>query len=696
MMMLKNLSTAALLVIASVALVAGASTVDFSLIALQDESHVEEVPNEAEWIMSAHADAEAEAFMHWDEEDPPEVPTSCARCHSSPGYMDFIGADGTPAGSVENPAPIGTVIECITCHNEAAAALDSVVMPSGIEITGLGSEARCMQCHQGRASKLTVDEAIADANVPDLDAVMPDARFINIHYYAAAATRLGGLALGGYQYDDPSYDVKFAHVSGVDECVDCHDSHSLQIKGNLCAACHPGVETVEDVKNVRMAGSAFDYDGDGNTTEGIYHEVTGLRESLYAAMQAYGVGIGAPIAYDPNAYPYFFADDNGNGVVDEGEGSYASWTPRMLKAAYNYHTPLKDPGAFAHNAKYIIQLLHDSIADLAPDTAATLVRNDAGHFAGSEEPWRHWDEEGEVPGTCSKCHSATGLPFLLEEGVTIGQPPSNGLMCETCHDAIPQFTRRPVEEVEFPSGAQLSTDDPDSNLCINCHQGRESTVSVNAYIAAAGATDEDEVGGLSFRNVHYYAAGATYFGTQAKGAYEYQGKTYLGRLDHVRSFDTCAECHDAHSGAVQTQACGNLFCHGTPDVTGIREDNRDFDGDGITAEGLAWEVNTFQEVLYSTIRDYAANVAGTPIAYSGRAYPYFFVDTNNNGQVDEGEGRFSSWTPRLVKATYNYQYVQKDPGAFAHNGQYIIQVLHDTIADLGTKVTVDQSKMIRP
>ena len=37
-----------------------------------------------------------------------------------------------------------------------------------------------------------------------------------------------------------------------------------------------------------------------------------------------------------------------------------------------------------------------------------------------------------------------------------------------------------------------------------------------------------------------------------------------------------------------------------------------------------------------------------------------------------------------------------DPGAFAHNGKYMIQVLYDSIADLGTKVTVDTSKLVRP
>jgi hypothetical protein len=46
----------------------------------------------------------------------------------------------------------------------------------------------------------------------------------------------------------------------------------------------------------------------------------------------------------------------------------------------------------------------------------------------------------------------------------------------------------------------------------------------------------------------------------------------------------------------------------------------------------------------------------------------------------------------LLRAAYNYQWAQKDPGAFAHNGQYIVQVLQDSLEDLG----VDVAGMTRP
>ncbi|MHC4748788.1 MAG: hypothetical protein ACYTFW_02835, partial [Planctomycetota bacterium] len=639
---------------------------------------------EAPWASSGHADAESEAFTHWDDDDPPEISTSCAKCHSTPGYLDFLGEDGTNAGAVDNPAPIGTTVTCEACHNEATIMMDSVVFPSGVEISGLGDSARCMQCHQGRESTTSVDQRIANADVVDDDTIDEDLSFRNIHYYAAGATLLGGEAMGGYQYAGKTYDVKFDHVEGLETCTDCHEPHSLHVRVELCGSCHEGVVDHEDLEHIRYLGSASDYDGDGGVAESIKDEIDGLRDILYAAIQNYAIGIGYPIVYDSHSYPYWF---------NAGDGSrYGTWTARLVRATFNYQFSLKDPGGFAHNAKYMIQLLYDSIEDLDPALVPGLHRDDAGHFAGSKEAFRHWDEDGHVSASCSKCHSATGLPFFLTEGVTASQPISNGLTCTTCHDAIPEFTRYAVDEVEFPSGAVVSFGEEDSaNLCINCHQGRQSTVSVNEAI---GGLDLDTVSGsLRFLNVHYYAAGATLFGSEVKGAYEYTGKAYDGRFDHRSNFDSCTECHDSHTLEVKTDVCA--FCHdnGT-DPHDYRKSVPDYDGDGDTHEGIAYEVETLHEALYAAIEDYAANVCGVPILYASN-YPYIFIDTNGNGQVDAGENsygnRYNAFTPRLLQAIYNYQYVKKDPGAFSHNGRYIIQILYDSLESLGTQVPVDMT-----
>ena len=563
------------------------------------------VPFLKSWQGSPHADAKSEAFRHWDQDDPQEVPASCAKCHSSGGYQDFLGVDGSAAGKVDKAHPVNTVVDCVACHNTGTIAKDSVVFPSGLELTGLGDESRCMECHQGRESKLSVDKQITDTfklKPADEDTVVKplvtkDAAgkavtttfgFRNVHYFAAAATQYGTLAKGGYEYDGQLYDGKFQHPEPYDTCNGCHNPHTLALDVKECATCHTDVKTVEDIAKIRMQGSLMDYDGDGDAEEGVAVELAGLQEKLLAAIKAYAKEVAkADIGYDAATYPYFFADKNANGKLDEGEGAFRAWTPRLLKAAYNYQVATKDPGAIAHNAKYIIQLQHDSIADLntkiaKPVDIEAAARNDAGHFDGTAMAFRDWDAEGMVPADCAKCHSATGLPQFIKNGGTVavagssvrttgvvGAEPANGFACTTCHNDLTKFTLYPVKGVPFPSGKTVSFSEKDdkgaykdavpANLCLECHQGRQSTATLNARIGKNEADKVPETK-LSFANVHYFAAGASLFGNDAQVAYQYADKEYAGRNMHAPGFATCTDCHSTHELGSQFRQVRHLPC----------------------------------------------------------------------------------------------------------------------------------------
>lgn len=202
---------------------------------------------------------------------------------------------------------------------------------------------------------------------------------------------------------------------------------------------------------------------------------------------------------------------------------------------------------------------------------------------------------------------------------------------------------------------------------------------------AIGEIDPDTVdSSLRFINVHYFAAGSTLFGTEAMGIYEFDGNEYLGRNAHIEAFDTCTECHNTHALTIDEESC--FTCHQVESVEALRGpgDQTDYDGDG-EVEGLALEIETLQADMLAALQAYVQTVDGAePIAYNGARYPYWFIDANGNGtaDADEGDG-YNTFTPTSLIGAYNYQYVAKDPGAAAHNGQYVIQVLIDTIDALG-------------
>lgn len=130
-------------------------------------------------------------------------------------------------------------------------------------------------------------------------------------------------------------------------------------------------------------------------------------------------------------------------------------------------------------------------------------------------------------------------------------------MCTTCHDASNFPALYVVNEVTFPSGKVVSFGEGiSSNTCLECHQGRESKMTVDNAIANFGVAEKlDEVVAplekdgktlsFGFKNIHYFPAGVTIFGSDAQGAYEYDGNTYVGLTAHP--VKACADCHNVHA-----------------------------------------------------------------------------------------------------------------------------------------------------
>lgn len=345
-----------------------------------------------------------------------------------------------------------------------------------------------------------------------------------------------------------------------------------------------------------------------------------------------------------------------------------------------------------------------NVAAQSPPLEIPFVKEWAAspHARASDKAFIHWNEEGEIPVPCARCHSTPGfLDYIGADGTEPGldgpAPVGTVISCVACHNEV----TIEMTSVTFPSGAKIENAGDDAR-CMTCHQGRESTISVDEKLA--GKADDAVDADIRFINIHYRAAGATRYGTEAKGGYEYQGRTYKGYYLHDEDYARCADCHEQHTVKVRVDECGS--CHKQPkietkkDLHKIRKTKIDFDGDGDVTEGISEELAAIKEALGSAIQAYASEVAGAAIVYGPHDYPYFFNDKNADKKPDKDEtvypNRYQSWTPRLLKAAYNFQYAAKDPGVYTHNPSYVIQLLYDSLADLGTKVAVDMAKMVRP
>ena len=326
-----------------------------------------------------------------------------------------------------------------------------------------------------------------------------------------------------------------------------------------------------------------------------------------------------------------------------------------------------------------------------------------GHFNRSAEAFHDWDKEKEIPAVCTRCHGANNVPEYLKEGKTSAAPHvKNGFACTNCHADMLTYARHVVPKVNFASGISVDTGNNDANLCMTCHQGRESTASVNKAIAGL-PLDKPEPK-LNFVHVHYYPAGATIYGTEAKVAYEYEGKSYVGRFAHMPNVSTCVGCHQPHTGEVKIDRCGG--CHegvkAVADLANIRMATRgDFDGNG-KEEGLGREIANLQGDLYKAIQAYSENVGGTPIAFTKAAFPYWYTDANRNGRIDPEEVKlaikYTADTPRLLQAIYNYTFSVRDTGGAYHNGRYVLQLLYDSLDSLAQsgKAGVTMTGKTRP
>jgi hypothetical protein len=344
---------------------------------------------------------------------------------------------------------------------------------------------------------------------------------------------------------------------------------------------------------------------------------------------------------------------------------------------------------------------------------------------------------------CYQCHHGlSAIDYMQDvQGTANAQVlwGDSTVTCVTCHDTHAQGAganiRTPLflsynsnltggKADVFMDGTDIPAGVGTGVLCLFCHQGRESGLTVYKRIANqtidpytqpdAGVSDVDnpptgnfpgaedvDLNGngtrdvISFPNPHYLDSGAILWG---RNAWEYfftgVAQEYSEGIPAHQTLN-CAGCHMGEANAENTEG-GHTWkarletcqtCHGpVVDIKDIPAIG-DYDGDG-TVETAFEEIGTINDPvlldsgLYGALK---AALEGEGIFYNPDAHPYFFTDATF-------ATAYTAWTSNTLSAAFNLSWAFKSGNCVPyHNAWYGSQILQDSLRALG----VDTSTYFR-
>ena len=366
----------------------------------------------------------------------------------------------------------------------------------------------------------------------------------------------------------------------------------------------------------------------------------------------------------------------------------------------------------------------------------------------ARDPSRSTSTPGATPANsfgadCVRCHTATGhINFLTNMGIApVGGLSKTGgkevLACNVCHVDY-SYTRRQVGAVTAyynkSTVSKMRIRIPvtypnvgESNLCLNCHVGRETGKIIKELADSALTINKVITPGIydfknaSFENSHYLTAGATLFKTSG---FEFDGSQYDNPLDYTHdkigvsapntgTSGPCITCHmkpgnhtfmpvtkDSSgiiTSLVNSATCNNASCHNGSMSAARLEDEKEL-------------FNAAMDALKAMIQE-RLNI------YFYNANPYFFTSSYVVNFVEDGScvnnlaaknwqtggtsaftGKKSATTrlwsctsviatpgtattgPNNMGAAFNYNLLNHDYGAFAHNSMYVKRLIYDSIS----------------
>jgi len=300
-------------------------------------------PTGSEWASSAHAQVVEDAALR----------ASCAKCHNglySDNFLNDPEHFQAPSANLTESAPV----TCAVCHdphgndnpaNLRNASVTDRALPGGVLVEAAGAGRLCLACHNGRRSSTDADGQVSDGN----------------EHFGPHHSVQGDMLAGVNAYQKVNETFAWStsrHILAGDACVTCHNhptpyneetgiaytGHQFIPTVEACAPCHGTLTDFRDVTE------KYDYDGDGDMTEGVQGEVEGLLATLEETI------------LDASASPEQRAILEAS--FEDSLGSPRVTTVAQRAAGYNWAFVSFDGSKGVHNATYAIQLLQQSILSL--------------------------------------------------------------------------------------------------------------------------------------------------------------------------------------------------------------------------------------------------------------------------------------------------------------------------------------------
>ncbi len=296
----------------------------------------------------------------------------------------------------------------------------------------------------------------------------------------------------------------------------------------------------------------------------------------------------------------------------------------------------------------------------------------SAHGSPLAEAWRHYDWRSGTRAACQRCHAGTAFVAKLgnENNTTNAyQPgdilkPGEVLNCSVCHTDPDSGALRTASQsftINLSNGATVTYDVAGSStLCARCHGGRETGDSIKL--------DPSTTGIRGFINSHYLAAAGTLYNN---AGYEYAGQVYdsLGghKLLGSASQGPCVTCHmSGKNHTFKAAACGT--CH-----TGAN----------------AVDASAMKALFDANLNSLKLALEAKGIYYAP-VHPYFYTAPYVTGGPNTA---FTNWGGTVygpiawkdvMGAAFNYSLLVNEPGAYAHNYNYAMKLISDSISFLNT------------